>query len=267
MCLATKKGELIMAKQEKTLEEVLAKKCIFIDVPAGMSKTENPYCKKNFNPMKVDSDDIFEMTDSKGNVIYGLKKNALFKIADLAGVQWGDCRILKSDANSVICQATAIFRGADCSFTPFSCTKEFNLLVEEKQYRDKMLKLALVYQKSDDEAERSVLGNMSAEEWATSQVKLHMLNLRKNKVAIAETGSKMRLVRTVLNIRSYTEEELKKGFYVARYDFMPDMNDPEIKRMFMEQGFRNPLFQQVNKSNTPIDVTDSAEKMEPDETV
>ena len=241
-------------KKEKSLEEVLQSKYIFVNTPAGMSKTENPYIHKNFTLVKVNEEDFYPFEDNEN--LYGLKKTALFKIADVAGIQWGDCKIVKSDANVVLCKATASFRGADGSFTPFSCTKEYNLLLEEKQYRDKMLKQAIALQHSPNPEEHDVLGNATPEEWATNHTKFHMVKMRQNKVAIAETSSKMRLVRTVLNLKSgYTLDELNKGFYVARYDFVPDTNDPEVKKMFINLGFSNPLYQWVNKSNKPIDIS------------
>ena len=54
---------------------------------------------------------------------------------------------------------------------------------------------------------------------------------------ICETKAMERAIRAGLALRQvYTVEELKKPFLLVRFSFMPDMNDPEIKRLVTERA-------------------------------
>ena len=230
-----------------------------IDIPAGTSTTKNPYCQVTSTKIVVNDDDVYQFEDNNNKIEkFGLKKSLLMKIAEAAGIHWDlESRLLKSDNNIVIFKSVASFRGLDGSFTPYSYTKEYNIPLEEQQIRKRMLSKAYQLRDSVIEEERDILKNLSPEEWSDSQTKLQVLTIRRNKVAIAEISSKLRLIRNVLNIKSsYTKDELMKGFVVKRVDFKPDLEDPDIKKMFIQIGFSNPLYLNVNKQNDPIDVSE-----------
>ena len=235
---------------------------MYIKIPIGTNTTNNPYCSITTSKINVDiySDTfVYDNLDLKtGNQSYGLKKSLLWRLADAAGVQWDSGELIKCEQNSVIFKANAFVRGLDGSFTPYSTTKEFNILMEEQEINKRMKKLAYSYKDSPVDAERELLKNLSPDEWANIRTKEQVLIIRKNKVAIAETSSKLRLVRNILNLDSnYSIEELKEGFIVERVDFKPDLNDPEIKKMFIQIGFSNPLYKSVNKLRKPIEISDN----------
>lgn len=236
---------------------------IYVPIPNGTSKTQNPYCSISSTKINVDMyNDTFQYDslDKYGQVKYGLKKSLLWRIADAAGIQWNNGQLIKCEQNSVIFRADAFFRGLDGSFTPFSATKELNIILQEQEINKKMKSLAYSYKDSPVEEEREILKNLTPEEYASIRTKEEVAILRKNKVAIAETGSKLRLVRIALNLKnSYSVDELNNGFLVERVDFKPDVNDPEIRKMFIQLGFHNPLYQSVNKVRKPIECNDTSE--------
>ena len=240
-------------------DESIIQQFNFINIPAGTSKTLSPYCPINCTKIYADKDDVYSFEKGKFNdrkILYGLKKNLLYRIADAAGLQWSpESSLLKNDNNITIYKAIGMVRGLDGSYTPFSAIKELNLILEEKKIKEEMLNLAYQYKNSVLEEEKEVLNGKIPEEWAEIQTKMKILILRRNKVAVAETGGKLRLIRNIFKIKSgYTQEELQKGFLVSRVDFVPDLNDADVKKMFINIGFNNTLYKSINKQYQIIDI-------------
>lgn len=64
--------------------------------------------------------------------------------------------------------------------------------------------------------------------------------LRANAPQKAATGAILRVIRDLLGIKgTYSIDELKKPFAVARTSFSPDYNDPVIKQMMLQQAMQS----------------------------
>lgn len=67
-----------------------------------------------------------------------------------------------------------------------------------------------------------------------------MTQLRASAPQKAATGAKLRVIRSLLGIKNtYTMDELKKPFAVARMVFSPDYNDPTVKQMMFQMCFQS----------------------------
>jgi len=68
-------------------------------------------------------------------------------------------------------------------------------------------------------------------------IKRDMLQKRKFRVQLAQTGAMGRVVKKILGLKStYTMEEMKKPFVVPKIVFSPDTTDPKVREMLLRQG-------------------------------
>ena len=236
---------------------------IIVPLPKGLSKNQNPYCKEMNKVVNVDMfNDVFmyENIDDTEDIVqqdrepkYGLKKGLLLRLADAAGIIFGESFLIKNEVNNVIFQAKAFVRGYDGSYTEFSATTGLNITLELEKFQKHFTQLALQYQNSPVAEERNIFEGKSVGTWVNEKVKTQKLILKSNKIAIAETKAKLRLIRTILDLKSgYTQKELQQGFSVSYIEFKPDLKDEDTRKMYMMMGFNNPLYQQINKRKQPV---------------
>lgn len=236
----------------------------------------NPYYKLIVSQYRVDisptSKDFCKIgsrcigNDQWENLYY-LEKNFLERLAAAAGIQFpqpaGD--VVKMDENTWKASAFGALRlpnGNDLMTS--SDFKVIDLVSEEKKYR-------LAY---EEKAEKGIADYKAAKEasekyagkWVDTgtrndkgyPVKKYLIDesernryiekslldamtqLRASAPQKAMTGAKLRVIRSLLGIKnSYTMEELKKPFAVARMAFSPDYNDPVIKQMMLQMCFQS----------------------------
>ena len=234
----------------------MSKNGIIVALPKGLSKNKNPYCKEVTKHISVDmekevflyeNDDEEEFIFKNSEPKYGLKKALLLRLADAAGIIFSETNLIKNDANNVIFQAKALVRGFDGSYTEFSSTTELNIPLEVEKLTNYFSKKALVYKNSLNPEVQEYFSKNSIGNWVNEKVKTQKLILKSSKIAITETKAKLRLIRTILDLKSgYTQHELDEGFIVSSIEFKPDLKDEETKNIYMMMGFNNPLYQIVN---------------------
>lgn len=102
-------------------------------------------------------------------------------------------------------------------------------------------------------------------------IRRDMLQKRKHKSKLAETGAMTRVVRALLNLKStYTAKELEKPFIVVRTVFQPDYSDPDTKKALAEAsvqavaGVFGPA-RQLQLTDAPVNVTPVATTEFPDD--
>ena len=94
-------------------------------------------------------------------------------------------------------------------------------------------------------------------------VQRDMLQKRKHKLKLAESGAMSRVVREILGLKNaYTVAELAKPFVMARIVFRPDYNDKDVKEKMLQAhiqamtGIYGPaIANNAQKETTPIDIT------------
>ena len=259
----------------------------------------NPYYKLIVSQYRVDispeSKDFCKMgaryVENRWEDFYYLEKNFLEKLAAAAGIQFpqpaGD--VVKMDENTWKASAIGALRLPNGSeLMTSSDFKVVDLVSEEKRYR-------LAY---EEKAEKGITDFKAAKEasekyagrWVDTGTRNEkgypvrkyiieesergryiekslldaMTQLRASAPQKAMTGAKLRVIRSLLGIKnSYTMQELRKPFAVARMAFSPDYNDPVVKQMMLQMCFQSvgSLFGNVQPVRQTISVqTPAAEE-------
>lgn len=77
------------------------------------------------------------------------------------------------------------------------------------------------------------------ERFISDMTRANMIQWRKNMVHRAETGAKLRVIRSLIGMKStYTQNELQKPFVIATVDFAPDYRDQQVKNLAIRQGLQ-----------------------------
>ena len=250
---------------------------IIIALPKGLSNNKNPYCKEVTKHISVDmekevflyeNDEEEEFLFQNSEPKYGLKKSLLLRLADAAGIIFSESNLIKNDTNNVIFQAKAFVRGFDGLYTEFSSTTELNIPLEIEKITNYFSKKALEYKNSPNPQIQEYFSKNSIGTWVHEKVKIQKLIFKSSKIAIAETKAKLRLIRTILDLKSgYTQAELQQGFLVSSIEFKPDLKDEETKKMYMMMGFNNPLYQLVNKKKNKQELSQFPSNKEPSDVI
>jgi hypothetical protein len=141
----------------------------------------------------------------------GLSKTCLLRLSQAAGIQWleSGCKPLPTygERNLWRWKHFGYIRTHDGQWQPIHGSKELDLRDGSDEIAD--MKPAQIQQARS-------FGN-----------------------EICETKSMERAIRMALAIRqSYTVAELAKPFAIVRFNFTPDMNDPEIKKIVTEANLK-----------------------------
>lgn len=219
---------------------------------------------------RPESGDIYKVGSRKEGTrwvdVLALAKPALMRIASTAGIVWhwresGPTRI---DRDYVLYKAVGAVRLPDGSWQPLMAMKEIDLEViaeeleetwtekadalvtrgglardEQARYKFEWRKVEYTDRDTNQTETRNVcfLLPEDAERYIADHVRSALIQWRKNKVARAETGAMLRVIRAALGLRAaYTAEELRRPFVVPRIDFTPDYEDPEVRRALMQRG-------------------------------
>lgn len=259
----------------------------------------NPYYKLIVSQYRVDispaSKDYCKIgsrcvADNTWEDLYYLEKNFLERLASAAGIQFpqpaGD--VVKVDENTWKASAFGALRLPNGNeFMTSSDFKVVDLVSEEKKYRlayeEKAEKGITDYRAAKDASEKYtgqwvdtgvqnakgyfvkkyVIGESERSRYIEKSLVDAMAQLRASAPQKAMTGAKLRVIRSLLGLKnSYTMEELKKPFAVARMAFSPDYSDPMIKQMMLQMCFQSvgSLFGNVQPTVQTISVRQQADE-------
>jgi hypothetical protein len=184
-------------------------------------------------------DQVVLSPDTKEGDVYpqqqkklALTRQGLMKLANAAGIIWDPNRSRRlddrTDKDYVVYQAVGGYKKLDG--TPLFMKAEYDLDFEvirdeiEEGYEIKRQKW---------KADASWFKKMTADQqdaYIKKCIRRDVLQKRKHKIKLAETGAMTRVIRGLLNLKAtYTVPELKKPFIVVRLVFQPDYDDPEVK--------------------------------------
>lgn len=258
-----------------TIQDVLSHKEHYnLAIPFMETQQINPFYKSTLSTRYVDTNEksleIFKIGSRKvGNKwenLYSLSKPFLNKLATDAGIQFGAGTgdVYKIDENTQKASAFGAIRLPDGCVRTSNNFKVIDLATEEKKYRlayiEKAEKGILDYkaatsaaekykgkwidtgQKNEDgyEVKLYLISEQDREKYIENSLLNAMTQLRADAPQKAATGAMLRVIRDLLGIKgTYTMEELKKPFAIARMAFSPDYNDPIIKQMLLQQAIQS----------------------------
>lgn len=152
--------------------------------------------------------DVYHSASIMGADERALGKVGLLKIAQAAGIQWDPNHCRRMDDGRVPLywrwQYFGWVRTHDGQLTPVSGSRELDL-------RD-----------GSAEMKRMTAPQLPGARAAGNE--------------LCETKAMLRAIRTLGLKQSYTLDELKKPFLIVRFSFVPDMSDPEIKKLVTERA-------------------------------
>jgi len=280
-----------------SIQKVLSQRNDYnLAIPFVESQQINPYYKLSVSLLYVDTNpnasQIYKVgSRSLGNNqwedLYSLTKPFLQRLATEAGIQFapGAGDVVKMDENTWKASAFGALKLPDGSIRTSSNFKVIDLLTEEKKYRlayEEKAVQGITDYKSAKKASEKYAGSwvetgkvndkgypikvyVVAEEDRSKYIECSLLDamaqLRANAPQKAATGAILRVIRDLTGIKStYTIEELKKPFAVARMSFSPDYNDPMVKQMMLQQcmqsvgnlfGSAQPVMQTISIPQIP----------------
>ena len=248
-----------------SIKNVLSQKNNYnLAIPFVESQQINPYYKLSVSLLYVDTSDeasqIFKVgSRSLGNNryedLFSLTKPFLQRLATEAGIQFapGSGDVVKIDENTWKASAFGALRLPDGSVRTSNNFKVIDLVTEERKYRLSYEEKA-VNGISEDRAAKAASKRYSGTwqkgaffvaepergKYIENSLLDAMAQLRSNAPQKAATGAILRVIRDLLGIKgTYTMNELKKPFAVARMSFSPDYNDPIIKQMLLQQAMQS----------------------------
>lgn len=248
-----------------SIKNVLSQKNNYnLAIPFVESQQINPYYKLSVSLLYVDTSpeasQVFVVgSRSLGNNryedLYSLTKPFLQRLATEAGIQFapGSGDVVKVDENTWKASAFGALRLPDGSVRTSNNFKVIDLVTEERKYRlsyeekaangiaeERAAKTAAKKYTGEWVREAFVLAEQERGKYIESSLLDAMAQLRSNAPQKAATGAILRVIRDLLGIKgTYTMNELKKPFAVARMSFSPDYNDPIIKQMLLQQAMQS----------------------------
>lgn len=259
-----------------TVQNVLVQRDNYnLAIPFVETQQINPFYKLSVSLLYVDADErasqVFKvgsrvLSNGKWEDLYSLSKPFLNRLATEAGIQFdpGSGDVSKVDGNTWKASAFGAIRLPDGNIRTSSNFKVIDLAMEEKKYRiayEEKAERGITDYKAATEASKKYAG-----EWVDTgrtnskgyPVKKYivagqergkyienslldtMAQLRADAPQKAATGAILRVIRDLVGIKgTYTADELKKPFAVARASFSPDYNDPMVKQLLLQQAMQS----------------------------
>lgn len=244
-------------------------------IPFVETQQINPFLKMSVSLLYVDTNEqasqIFKVgSRSRGNGkwddLYSLTKPFLQRMATEAGIQFGagSGDVIKMDENTWKASAFGAIKLPDGSVRTANNFKVIDLATEEKKYRlayeEKAEKGIYEYRAAETASKKYqgswvdtgqknekgypvkiyVVSAQDREKYIENSLLDAMTQLRANAPQKAATGAILRVIRDLLGIKgTYTLDELRKPFAVARTSFSPDYNDPIVKQMLLQQAIQS----------------------------
>lgn len=217
----------------------------------GLSPLHVPVVDRVYLNSDTTQGDVYvqEKGNNSKSTKYAITKQGLMKISVCAGVIWhpGETRRTdnRGDRNYVSYQAVGGVRKADG--TPVFFKAEYDLDFEvlqdeiEEQYQGKAEKWDKDAEKyPDDYKWWTRMNNEAQEAYIQKCIRRDLLQKRKHKMKLAESGAMNRVIRALLGLKStYTKTELEKPFVVVRISLRPDYSDPQVKAKLLDAAIKS----------------------------
>lgn len=258
-----------------TIQSVIGKKDQYnLAIPFLETRQINPFYKASVSLLTVDTSEqagqIFKVGSKcirQGNRetwidLFSLTKPFLQKLATEAGIQFapGSGDVIKVDENTWKASAFGALKLPDGTVRTSNNFKVIDLQMEEKKYRisyEEKAEQGISDYKTAKAASEKYRGHWEdtgetnekgylIKKFLIDESDRHryiekslldaMTQLRANAPQKAATGAILRVIRDLTGVKgTYSMEELKKPFAVARMSFSPDYNDPLVKQMMLQQ--------------------------------
>ncbi len=192
----------------------IAQRCHLIS-PRATCVALKPGCAVSFDAVMINP--RVEAYPLKSGGGYALKGQALFRLANAAGIVWNGEGSYRADPGT---HADYCHWHAEGGLLDLDGT----MIPQDDDFRMDMRDGSAQYLKCFDEARGDT------EQEREAKARRTIMQKRAKLLELAETGAKLRVIRKLLPIRSYAAEELALPFIVARLVYLGHDEDPEIER-------------------------------------
>jgi hypothetical protein len=176
-------------------------------------------------------------SDEKGDKKkYRFHKTAYLRISACAGLQWSPSQsgIEKMDRDYIAFKSVAYLLMPDGQPYAFVGHDDIDFLNLDDDLREKYTKKSEAKDKQGNYYKRT---EKERREYVDYCVSRDIRFKRSHKLALVETGAMERVIKGILALKnSYTLEELKRPFVIARVVYRPDYSNEMTRRMAVNQG-------------------------------
>lgn len=227
---------------QKNLEEYRSKGLYNVLVPTLTIQEISPFHKPVLEIVRINPDskagEVYEIVQGSGD--FSMRAVALQKIGYAAGLIWNAKGCGRTDDGSrssiVTYRAEAAVRKEDGTYMPLNAEYMVDLDVIEEETRDSYEKKSQALMK-EKKGKNEKWTEEDRKAYVEKSVRRDMLQKRKFRLQLAQTGAMDRVIRKILGLKgTYKKEELSKPFVVPKIAFNPDVNDPKIREMLLKQG-------------------------------
>lgn len=229
--------EKVSKELSNQLEEYRRHGAYNVLVPTLTIQEISPYHKPVLEIVRINPDpkagEVYEIVQGSGE--YSLRAVALQRIGYAAGLIWNARGCGRTDdatnPNIVSYRAEAAVRKEDGTYMLLNAEYMVDLQILEEEIRESYEK------KSKELAKEKKWSDQSRKEYVEKMVRRDMLQKRKFRLQLAQTGAMDRVIRKILGLKgTYRREELEKPFVVPKIAFHPDVSDPEVRKLLLQQG-------------------------------
>ncbi len=181
----------------------------------------------DFHVPVIDSVTLTPATDAykRQEDKFALSFGGLNKLGVCAGVQWHPHETRRTDDGRdklyISFRAVGGVKKADGSMVWHAANYDLDLEIIKEELEEIHAANARKYKK-----DQAYIDFCVARDWRQK---------RRHKHALAESGAKARVLRSLLGVKNlYSMSELQKPFVVVRYVFRPPMNDPYVRRQLVD---------------------------------
>ena len=205
------------------------KKGSFIFLPSPIMDQSNSYYQPIIETIRLREDEVYSAQKK-----YRIHYNGLLRLALAAAMEWSAIDTCRTDAmtDKLYCSFRAVggVRKADGKIYFHKAEKDIDLEIIEMELTDQ-------YTNSwnkGDKRKWPLKDYKNEAEYVGAMVRRDIIQKRKNKLMLVESGSKARVIRFVLGLQSqYSDKKKVLGINFVMVHYALNPNHPDVKKALM----------------------------------
>jgi hypothetical protein len=202
----------------------------FVFMPSPILSIENSFYMPVVETVELREDEVYSAQKK-----YRIHYNGLLRLSAAAGFEWSAIDTCRTDSRTdkMYCSFRAVggVRKADGKVYFHKAEKDIDLEIIEMELEDKYTKdWGYVKDKTGEEAWKKH-GHNTEQSFVAAMVRRDMIQKRKNKLMLVESGAKARVIRFVLGLQSqYSQKNQVIGmpFIMIHYSLNP--KHPDVRK-------------------------------------
>jgi len=203
----------------------------FIFMPSPILSMEDSFYKPVVETVMLREDEVYS-AQKKFRIHY----NGLLRLAGAASFEWSAIDTCRTDGrrDKMYCSFRAVggVRKADGKVYFHKAEKDIDLEVLEMELEDKYIADWDRVKACNGNDAWKKHGHTSQDTFMAAMVRRDMIQKRKNKLTLVESGAKARVIRFVLGLQSqYSNKNQVIGMPFVMVSYSPNIQHPDVKRV------------------------------------